>query len=494
LSLRNRILSLIFVITVLLVGLAVKSFRGFYISNRKTKLRFNLNLLLFIVSIVLLCLRENFYSLFVGWDGLGLTRYFLVIFYSNWKRVNSGSITIYRNRIGDIFFLLSLWGLRNLDLGFRPLWGKIVILLVLLFTLTKSAQFPFSSWLPSAMSAPTPISALVHRRTLVAAGVFIFWKFFELFPQNLVLGAFSLRLLTLLYSGRLSLLESDFKKIVALSTLNQLALLFIALSLNCRSLAYFHLNVHAFFKSMLFLRVGVILHSAYSRQDRRTITNLVSISPTPLLGLFLALINLRRTTLSSGFLRKEIVVENRILTNKQLTIVLTIRVMVCFTLLYTLRLLKISLSLIKLRLNYHSDSIKRQLRLVLLSILNRIWGLCFSKNFLFIYQTKVSYKRIKLIISFLILALLLKTFGYLFQEKLIIPFVRMFYLNLIVLNSLRFNKGVKLFSNLFEKPGIRWSSFGWALNLFPTSFYGKLNFSKTAYTLFIAILVLLVIF
>jgi len=235
--------------------------------------RFCYTVLLFLVSIFLLVFSGNFIITMVGWDGLGLVSFCLVIFYVNSSRLESGLVTVFRNRVGDLFFLLSFFFMRMRG---TFIWdfvsnGVSIYFLVFLFfgAITKSAQVPFSAWLPAAMAAPTPVSSLVHSSTLVTAGVYVLVRYhylFSFFSFNFF--KFFL-VLTMVLAGGFAVLERDFKKIVAISTLRQLGMIIFILSVGMWILSFLHIVIHAFFKSILFLRTGSLIIQKTGAQDSR---------------------------------------------------------------------------------------------------------------------------------------------------------------------------------------------------------------------------------
>jgi len=201
------------------------------------------------------------------------------------------------NRIGDVFFLL-FFGLACYGSS-TPLCLFTFALLVVSFT--KSAQVPFSSWLPAAMLAPTPVSALVHSSTLVTAGVYLLFRFYPLGSNMLLfVGIF-----TTLMAGYSAFYECDTKKIVALSTLSQLGLIVSSLGLGVRSFCFAHLNIHASFKALLFLSAGCIIHSVYGTQEVRASVPLRTSQPLLTLILVLSLASMCGLVFLSGFYSKE---------------------------------------------------------------------------------------------------------------------------------------------------------------------------------------------
>lgn len=240
-------------------------------SSSKNIILFFLVFISFVISIALLISRDRLFSIFLGWEGLGVRSFLLVIFYQNWSSAKGGLLTLLTNRLGDalLMILLRYW-LINGSLGISNSLSGIGMLVLSLLVLTKRAQWPFFSWLPAAMAAPTPVRALVHRSTLVTAGIWLIIQFGQMTIQSnniwLTLG-----IITLTVARLSALIEKDGKKIVALSTLSQLGLIFIALRIGNRFICLFHLITHALAKANLFMMVGNLLHKFYSEQDARFI-------------------------------------------------------------------------------------------------------------------------------------------------------------------------------------------------------------------------------
>lgn len=236
--------------------------------------RFNFLFVLFVASMILLIFRPNIFSLMLGWDGLGVVSFCLVIFYSDKVALVSGLITIYINRIGDAFMIFciyysSWWGFWGLDID---IIGDFRLFSVFLFlaSLTRRAQYPFSAWLPAAMSAPTPISSLVHSSTLVTAGVYLVIRFYFVLRTFFVCGLINfLSRLTILLAGLSAIAERDLRRVVAMSTLRQLGLIFYLLSVGEWAFSFYHLIVHALFKSLIFLTCGGFIYGFSGDQDYR---------------------------------------------------------------------------------------------------------------------------------------------------------------------------------------------------------------------------------
>lgn len=306
--------SLFFLTTVSIISLFILLYRVYYIEGDKNFKRFTLILLSFVLSIILLIISPNIIRLMLGWDGLGLTSYALVIFYQNEYSANSGIITILSNRVGDSTLLLSIGWLGYIgsyNFIFYNHLDRLIVFLIIVRAFTKRAQMPFSAWLPAAMAAPTPVSALVHSSTLVTAGVFLIIRFTPIMKnREILLIAFLVGVITILIAGWRANFETDLKKVVALSTLSQLGLMFITLGLGQDLLAIFHLLIHALFKSALFMCAGFIIHNTQRRQDRRFIGSINFSSPT--LGLVFGVTNLSLCGFPflTGFFSKDIILEH----------------------------------------------------------------------------------------------------------------------------------------------------------------------------------------
>lgn len=244
--------------------------------DEKFLLRFLLLVSLFVLSINLLIFRPSMITLIIGWDGLGVVSFLLVVYYSNRESYAAGIITVFSNRIGDIFFIIFI-GFACCGLDFEPYGIMIYIkeeifflgICILLGRITKSAQLPFCAWLPAAIAAPTPVSTLVHSSTLVTAGVYIIIRFGFLIRERMKMLLFFLSIITFYLAAISGVYEVDLKKVVALSTLRQVRMIIIALGIGIRRLALFHLLVHAFFKALMFICVGRVIACRGGVQDIR---------------------------------------------------------------------------------------------------------------------------------------------------------------------------------------------------------------------------------
>nr|YP_009073552.1 NADH dehydrogenase subunit 5 [Scirtothrips dorsalis]AIQ81003.1 NADH dehydrogenase subunit 5 [Scirtothrips dorsalis] len=267
-------ISSLFMGMVLLISGSIIFYSEFYMSSEIYKSRFFYLMFLFVVSMVFLIICPNVFCMLMGWDGLGIISYCLVIYYQNYSSFCSGMITALTNRIGDVFILASIglffslgeWSYMNF-LNYEL--SKYLIFFFCIASMTKSAQIPFSAWLPAAMAAPTPVSSLVHSSTLVTAGVYILIRFNYFITEELKEYLMFISLLTMVMSGMSGMFEYDLKKIIALSTLSQLGFMMSTISLGFSDLAFFHLVTHAGFKALLFMCAGMFIHMFFDNQDIR---------------------------------------------------------------------------------------------------------------------------------------------------------------------------------------------------------------------------------
>lgn len=336
--------SIIFLFTVIFISRIILIFRIEYIPDKEHK-QFSILLLIFVISISFLILSDNIIFILLGWDGLGITSFVLVIYYQNASSSASGSITIFSNRVGDILILLSiafLTSICNWNFFINENFPKIVIFFLVIAACSKRAQFPFSAWLPAAIAAPTPISALVHSSTLVTAGVFLLIRIINYpHPSSIILILLISRI-TAIYARISANWEIDIKKIIALSTLRQIAIIIFAISLGSTILAFFHLIIHALFKSIIFLCAGIIIHTS-SYQDIRNIGTILNNFPiiTSILGI--ASLSLIGIPFISGFFSKDPIVETVIFSKTLSLIRILIILSIGITAAYSIRIASLAL-------------------------------------------------------------------------------------------------------------------------------------------------------
>nr|WGO58010.1 NADH dehydrogenase subunit 5 [Rhabdoblatta densimaculata] len=306
-------MSFVFFISSLVILYSDDYMHGDYNINRFIYL-----VLLFVMSMMFLIISPNMISILLGWDGLGLVSYCLVIYYQNVKSYNAGMLTALSNRIGDVALLMVIAWMLNfgswnyiyyLDCMKNSVEMEVITMLVVLAAMTKSAQIPFSSWLPAAMAAPTPVSALVHSSTLVTAGVYLLIRFSSSFSTSLNLMLLLISGLTMFMAGLGANFEYDLKKIIALSTLSQLGLMMSILSMGYSELAFFHLLTHALFKALLFMCAGVVIHSMKDSQDIRFMGNLSFQMPLTSSCLMISNFALCGMPFLAGFYSKDLILE-----------------------------------------------------------------------------------------------------------------------------------------------------------------------------------------
>nr|DAB41895.1 TPA_asm: NADH dehydrogenase subunit 5 [Uniomerus tetralasmus] len=310
-------ISVVFSCFVCLISGSVCLFSVSYMENEIFLRRFMLLIMAFVGSMNLLIFVPSMVSILLGWDGLGIVSFALVIYYQNKKSLAAGMLTVLVNRIGDALLILCIcflvnWGEWRFGYGmFFEDFGVLICYLVVVGGMTKSAQIPFSAWLPAAMAAPTPVSALVHSSTLVTAGVFLIIRFYgSLVESELVLGFLSkVGGLTLLMAGLSACFEVDLKKIIALSTLSQLGLMMFTIGIGYPVIAVFHLFTHALFKALLFLCAGSIIHSTGDTQDGRILGGIGNLLPFSAGCLVLSSAVLCGMPFLSGFYSKDLILE-----------------------------------------------------------------------------------------------------------------------------------------------------------------------------------------
>ena len=330
---------------VLLISASIFLFSVSYIARETFKNRFTWILFLFVISINLLIIFPNLITLLIGWDGLGIVSFLLVIYYQNNKSLAAGIITALTNRIGDVLILLSIslilfsnqWNALTINL----ILPTSVAILLIFAAITKRAQVPFSSWLPAAIAAPTPVSALVHSSTLVTAGVFLLYRFhpflysFPNFCQILLI----ISSITIFIAGTVALAEQDLKKIVALSTLRQLGVIIARLALKIPNFTLFHLITHALFKALLFVCAGSTINFFGHTQDLRQVGNTAKQIPIISMATLFSLTALCGFPFIAGFYSKDFIIEFNIITVNNLSIIALFILATILTVFYSIRFL-----------------------------------------------------------------------------------------------------------------------------------------------------------
>ena len=344
-----------FLFIVILISSVIIVYSYFYISPYSKPVYFLVLTVLFVASMCLVVSMSRLFFLMLGWDGLGLVSFFLIVYYQNQSSIFSGIFTLLINRIGDAFFLCSisicLLFSSNLALLRRVVSHPMLLSLLVITFITKRAIYPFSPWLPMAMAAPTPISALVHSSTLVTSGLFLMIKFRYIFYSSLYLISCLavLCLFTSFYAGMNTIFEKDLKKLIALSTLSHLGFIGLSFSLGLLSLSFFHLLAHALFKSLLFITIGDIIINLGHSQDIRFLSSGALYTPLSSFVISVSLLNLCGVPRLVGYFSKDLVLETSNYSYLGFVSYAVLMLNLVFTFYYTFQLFYYSFSFNKFR-------------------------------------------------------------------------------------------------------------------------------------------------
>nr|ATI20331.1 NADH dehydrogenase subunit 5 [Juglanconis sp.] len=318
-------LTVLMLIPVLIISSLVHIYSIGYMSSDPHNQRFFSYLSLFTFMMIILVTGNNYLLMFVGWEGVGVCSYLLISFWFTRIAANQSSISAFlTNRVGDCFLTIGmfaiLWSLGNLDyaivFSLAPYVNENVITIIgiclVIGAMAKSSQVGLHVWLPMAMEGPTPVSALIHAATMVTAGVYLLMRSSPLieYSSTVLLICLWLGAITTVFSSLVGLFQQDIKKVIAYSTMSQLGMMVIAIGLSSYNLALFHLVNHAFYKALLFLGAGAVIHAVADNQDFRRYGGLISFLPLTYSVILIASLSLVAFPFMTGFYSKDFILES----------------------------------------------------------------------------------------------------------------------------------------------------------------------------------------
>ena len=384
-------------IPVLIVSSLVHIYSIGYMSHDPHNQRFFSYLSLFTFMMIILVTANNFLLMFVGWEGVGICSYLLVSFWFTRIAANQSSMAAFlTNRVGDCFLTIGmfalLWSFGNIDyytvFSLAPYYNENVVTIIgiclLIGAMAKSSQIGLHVWLPMAMEGPTPVSALIHAATMVTAGVYLMMRASPLieYSSTVLLICLWVGSITTVFSSLIGLFQQDIKKVIAYSTMSQLGMMVIAIGLSSYNVALFHLVNHAFYKGLLFLGAGAVIHAVADNQDFRKYGGLIHYLPLTYSVMLIASMSLVAIPFMTGFYSKDFILESAYgqyhLSSLVVYCIAVIGAM--FTTLYSVKVLYLTFlsnpngPLINYKSGAHEGDIFMSLPLILLAIFSIFFG------------------------------------------------------------------------------------------------------------------------
>jgi len=406
---------------VLIVSSLVHIYSIGYMTSDPHNQRFFSYLSLFTFMMIILVTANNFLLMFVGWEGVGICSYLLVSFWFTRIAANQSSMSAFlTNRVGDCFLTIGmfaiLWSFGNIDystvFSLAPYINENIVTIIgiclLIGAMAKSSQVGLHVWLPMAMEGPTPVSALIHAATMVTAGVYLLMRTSPLieYSSTVLILCLWVGAITTIFSSLIGLFQQDIKKVIAYSTMSQLGMMVIAVGLSSYNIALFHLINHAFYKGLLFLGAGAVIHSMADNQDFRKYGGLRPFLPLTYSVMLIASLSLVAFPFMTGFYSKDFILESSYgqfyFSSTAVYFIATIGAM--FTTLYSVKVLYLTFltnpngPLINYK-QVHESDIFMSLPLIILAIFSIFFGYItkdifiglgsgfFSDNSLFIHTT-----------------------------------------------------------------------------------------------------------
>jgi NADH-ubiquinone oxidoreductase chain 5 len=391
-------------IPVLIISFLVHIYSIGYMSNDPHNQRFFSYLSLFTFMMIILVTSNSYLLMFVGWEGVGVCSYLLVSFWFTRIAANQSSISAFlTNRVGDCLLTIGMFtiifSLGNLDystvFSLIPYISDNIIIIIglclLIGAMAKSSQIGLHVWLPMAMEGPTPVSALIHAATMVTAGVYLLIRSSPLIEYSSIILLLCLWLgaITTVFSSLIGLFQKDIKKVIAYSTMSQLGMMVIGIGLSSYNIALFHLINHAFYKGLLFLGAGAVIHAVSDNQDFRKYGGLISFLPLTYSVILIASLSLMAIPFMTGFYSKDFILESAYGQYHFSSIIIYIIAVIgaIFTTLYSIKVLYLTFLANPNgpNINYkqaHEGNIFMSVPLIILAIFSIFFGFIFKDIFI----------------------------------------------------------------------------------------------------------------